>query len=130
MSIPLILDASALIAVAKGEPGQVMVKDLIESSFDITMHIANVFEVVYKLMLWGVDADSAWNFVDIDDVSIVGDVDEPFVRKAALLKYGHPFLSMADCFCIALAEDLHGQILTSDRVFSKVRTSADVVIFR
>ncbi len=131
MSAPFILDASALLAVAKGEPGRDKVKQIIDQSFgEVLIHIVNAFEVAYKLMLWGVDEESAWEFVDIDSVSIVGYVDEVFVKKAALLKYGHPFLSMADSFCITLAEELHGKVLTSDRVFNKVRTSAQIVIFR
>ena len=131
MTAPLILDASALLAIAKGEPGSDSVYALLRSSSgNMFIHAINAFEVSYKLMLWGFSEDAAWELAGMGGAIKVDDAGDYVGRRAARLKVASPYLSLGDCFCIALAEDMEGRVLTSDGVFAKVQTSAEVILLR
>jgi PIN domain nuclease of toxin-antitoxin system len=127
----IVLDASALIAVALHEPGGEAVLDRIRSApGNAIIHAINVFEVVSKLMAKGVPEAEAWESADFGGILRIEDVGDYMVRNAVRLKQANPHLSLGDCFCLALAEDVEGYALSSDNGFSIAKTSADVVMFR
>ncbi len=52
MSSPIVLDASALIAIALGEQGDGIVADIMDAAAgNCFIHAINAFEVAYKLFL-------------------------------------------------------------------------------
>lgn len=131
MSKPLILDTSALLAIVKGETGSDAALSIIDGSAgNIYIHAVNAFEVAYKLMLWGFPENVAWDFPDTSSAQKIDDAGGPVSRCAARLKIASPHLSLGDCFCLGLAEDMKGSVLTSDNGFSKVKTTAEIIMFR
>lgn len=131
MITPLVLDASALLAIAKNEPGNDSVISIInQSSGQIFIHAINAFEVAYKLMLWGFPEDTAWEFIYMGGAIKIDDAGDFVGRRAARLKTANLHLSLGDCFCIALAEDMEGRVLTSDNGFAKIHTTAEVILLR
>lgn len=131
MSVPLILDASALLALAKGEKGDDKVFDIIrQSSGNIFIHAINAFEVAYKLMLWGFPEDAAWEFCNVSGAVKVDDAGDFVGRRAARLKVTSPHLSLGDCFCLSLAEEMRGRVLTSDNGFAKAQSKVEIILLR
>lgn len=131
MTAPLILDASALLAIAKGETGDEKAVDIIrQSTGSIYIHAVNAFEVAYKLMLWGFSEPAAWEFCNVSGAIKVDDAGDFVGRRAARIKVTSPHLSLGDCFCVALAEEMQGRVLTSDNGFTKAQTTAEIIMLR
>jgi PIN domain nuclease of toxin-antitoxin system len=128
---PLVLDASALLAIAKGEPGDENVLGIIrQSTGNIFIHAVNAFEVAYKLMMWGFSEDAAWELCNVSGAVKIDDAGDFVGRRAARIKLSAPYLSLGDCFCLALAEDMQGRVLTSDKAFAKVQSIAEIILLR
>lgn len=131
MSTPIILDASALLAIALREPGDDVVVKFIDSAVgNCFIHAINAFEVAYKLMAKDVTEAEAWDAAAFGGAVKVDDAGDYVGKRAARLKIANPSLSLGDCFCIALAEDLEGRVLTSDGGFDKAKTTAEIVMIR
>jgi len=131
MSNPIILDASALIAIALREPGDDAVVRLMDSAVgNCFIHAINAFEVAYKLMNKDISETEAWDAAAFGGAIKIDDAGDFVGKGAARLKIANPSLSLGDCFCIALAEDMEGRILTSDGGFAKAKTSAEIIMFR
>ncbi len=130
MNGTLVLDASALLAVALHERGNDVVLSRIHSAENPIIHAANAFEVVYKLMIQCIPEDDAWRSVTYGNVGIAADMEGYIAKRSVQIKVGALFLSMADCYCLALGEATGGTVLTSDKGFTRAHTSANVVLFR
>ncbi len=130
MSRGLVLDASALLAVTLLEPGGDFVLAQMYAAESTIIHAANVFEVVYKLMIRGIPENVAWHSATYGGATIVEDMGESLVTRAGRLKITALHLSMADCYCLARTEIIAGEVLTSDRGFKGAITSANVMLFR
>lgn len=124
----VILDASALLAIALDEPGAESVVRYMASGAYI--HAVNAFEVATKLMRKAVVEEDAWSAAAFGGVIMIDEAGSPINRRAARLKYENQHLSLGDCFCLALAEDMKGYVVTSDGGFAIAKTSAQVVMFR
>ncbi len=96
----------------------------------VIIHAINVFEVVSKLAAKGVPEMEAWQAVNFGGIKRIEDVGDYMVRNAVRLKQFNPRLSLGDCFCLALAEDVDGCAITSDGGFAAAKTSAKVIMFR
>lgn len=131
MSVPIVLDASALLAIALREPGDDVVASLMDTATgNCFIHAINAFEVAYKLMVRKVSEAEAWDAAAFGGAIKIDDAGDFVGKRAARLKISTPSLSLGDCFCIALAEDLEGRVLTSDGGFAKAKTSAEILMFR
>lgn len=131
MSETIVLDASALLAVALHERGGDKVLEHIRSApGNAVVHAVNVFEVVSKLMEKGMPEPDAWESADFGGIIRIEDVGDYMLRSAVRLKRANPHLSLGDCFCLALAEDVEGYAITSDGGFDIAQTSAKVIMFR
>ena len=113
-----VLDASAVIAMLKGETGGRVVDALLAETADAcAIHVVNLCEVFYDLVrLMGVESARAV----IAETSRTGivireDTDTEFWQRAGLHKAEIKRVSLADCFCMALAERLDAEIITADR---------------
>ena len=113
-----VLDASAVIAMLKGETGGSVVDALLAETADTcAIHVVNLCEVFYDLVrLMGVESAR----VVIAETSRSGivireDTDSEFWQRAGLYKAEIKRVSLADCFCMALADRLNAEIITSDR---------------
>lgn len=107
----MVLDASAVLAFLKGEPGEEAVERALERG--AVAGAANWSEVAQKVIAAGED----WNLarallesygVKVEPVSIVD------AERAAARWGSDPHLSLGDRLCLALADRLDAEVLTAD----------------
>jgi predicted nucleic acid-binding protein len=111
-----VLDACAMIAYLRGEPGDITVGGAL-SDPDTTCyaHAINLVEVYYDFH-WASDAATASRALQrLRDVGVRtrSDMNEGFLPSVGALK-ARGSVSLADCFCIALAQAVGGELYTSD----------------
>lgn len=111
-----ILDASAVLALLRGEPGADVVTDVLTDP-DATcyIHAGNLYEVFYLLLR---DTDEARTLTAIRDFQDAGvivreDMDTAFWQDAGRLKAHHP-MSPPDSFGVALTRRIGGEFVTAD----------------
>ena len=124
MSRPAVLDASALLCLLNDEPGADLVADALTRSVVGTVNLA---EVVAKLRDRGISLDEVREalgglHLDVRPLSTaqafkIGDL-RPGTRDLGL--------SLGDRACLALAVEIGGEVLTTDRDLARVK--ADVAI--
>ncbi len=123
----VLCDASAILAAMKGEPGGDKIADYDQR----IITVVNASEVVAKLLSYGMTIDDV-----TDSMAALSMEIEPVTAadsmRAALLdmpnrRYG---LSLADRFCLAVAERMALPVLTADRSWANVVTSASILVIR
>ena len=111
-----VLDASALIAFLQGEPGSDVVEDVLtDAGKKKVAHAVNMCEMYYHFLRQNDEAtaESAVATIAGLKVEVREDMDGTFWRDVGKLKRAHT-LSLGDCFCVALAMRLSGEVVTSD----------------
>lgn len=127
-----VLDASAIIAFLRGEPGAEVVRDLLESAAaDQTaaayLSAVNLAEVVQEL---GVDLPALIG--EDSAVVVVAPFDEEQARAAARMLDATKSLGLglADRACLALASVRDLPAVTADRLWSDADVGVGVVQIR
>jgi len=113
----LILDACALIAVQRGEPGGDMVIDrILASASGALMHGLNVCEVFYDDLRRDEKATISRLLTDLArlEIRIEWGFGESLVDRTARIKAHWRRISLADSAALALAMERGGILLTSD----------------
>ncbi len=115
-----VLDASAVLAVLNGEPGEKKVIPLLAES---AVSSVNLTEVAAKLLEAGMDEASAQIAVSVLGIGEILDFTEDSAWEAARLRpltkqYG---LSLGDRACLALARKLNVPAVTADKEWSKLK---------
>ncbi len=115
-----VLDASAVLAVLNGEPGEKKVIPLLTES---AVSSVNLTEVAAKLLEAGMDEASAQIAVSVLGIGEIVDFTEDSAWEAAQLRpltkqYG---LSLGDRACLALARKLNVPAVTADKEWSKLK---------
>jgi len=111
-----VLDACAMIAFLRGEPGADVVENaLLDTTSDCLAHAINLCEVFYDFYR---DSGESAAKGAIADLSIVGvterdDFSQTFWMEVGWLK-AQGKISLADCFAITLTNRTGGTLLTSD----------------
>jgi PIN domain nuclease of toxin-antitoxin system len=111
-----ILDACAIIASLRKEPGTEVVKQaLLDTSGQCIAHSINLCEVYY---IFRRDEGVTVATQAIKDIRMLGliernDFDEAFWKEAGNLK-ARGNISLPDCFAITLTNRVGGTLLTSD----------------
>ena len=112
-----VLDACAMIALLKGEPGESVVWEHLNNPQNAChAHAINLCEVYYDVFR---DAGEGTAQQAIQDLKKLGinerrDLDEAFWQEAGALKARHARVSLADCCAIALTRRVGGTLMTSD----------------
>lgn len=112
-----VLDACAMLAYLRGEPGAEVVDGLLGTPGATCMaHAINLCEVYYNLLRQAgpVLADQAICDLGAAGIEECGDFDPPFWRSVGGIKSSGR-ISVADSFCLALAKRVNGEVVTSDR---------------
>ena len=111
----LVLDSSAVIAYMKQEPGGPLVAELMEID-KCYVHAVNLCEVYYGFVRELGEPSAKSVLADIADlgVKIREDMDSEFWQEAGRYKADLRRISLADCFCLALASRLQAEVVTSD----------------
>jgi PIN domain nuclease of toxin-antitoxin system len=122
-----VLDASAVLAVLNGEPGEEKVVPILAES---AIGSVNLTEVGAKLLEAGMDEASAQIAVSVLGIGEVVDFDEKLAWEAARLrpptkKFG---LSLGDRACLALAMKLKVPAVTADKQWSKLKLCKVLII--
>ena len=124
----VVLDASAVLALIRREPGAEKVVDRIRGG---RMSAVNLAEVAQRLWRQGSDPTPWVDGLDAGGLILVPADTALALSAAALERLTKPFgLSLADRFCIALA--LHEQLplVTADKPFARLRLPIAVELIR
>ncbi len=122
-----ILDASAVLAVLNGEPGEKKVIPILAES---AINTVNLTEVAAKLLEAGMDDAAARLSVSVLGIGEVVDFTEDLAWEAARLRplpkeYG---LSLGDRACLALSIKLNVPAVTADKEWAKLKLCKVFVI--
>jgi ribonuclease VapC len=111
--MPVILDASAVLAVILGEDGAESVLPYVHSA---NLAAVNLSETIAKLIEYKLTVEQAREQIGRLELNIHDFNLEQAERTAILKEHSKQFgLSLGDRACIALAQKLELPILTSDR---------------
>lgn len=123
-----ILDASAVIALARGEKGEEIVSEVIKLRGSCCIHPVNWIEMHYKICkLDSVErADATTDFLYRAGVLVPEIGGDEFRRRVSAIKIAYPVLSLADCHTIGLSEWIGGTVVTSDKHMSIASDIADI----
>ncbi|MGH9417955.1 MAG: type II toxin-antitoxin system VapC family toxin [Terriglobales bacterium] len=126
--MPVVLDASAMMAVILVEPGRELVAAQLP---DAVIGTVNWSEVVAKLVSQHWAPEDALDAVESLGTSVVT-FDQQLARTAALLinPTRHLGLSFGDRACLALAQALHLPVLTADRSWARLQIGVEVRLVR
>jgi PIN domain nuclease of toxin-antitoxin system len=118
--VNLVFDSSALIAYLEDEPGADVVEELL---FDRTnasfVHSINMCEVYYGARRGHGEEAAQATVAQMPafGISIREDMDEVLWQEAGRFKADYKRISLADCFCAALANRIDGEVITADREY-------------
>ena len=110
------LDACAVIAYLRQEPGAEVLQALIEAPTTfLTMHVCNLGEVYYDFFREdGLSAaQTAWTNILALPLVLRRDADDVFIQRVGVIKVEER-VSFADAFALALAERLNVPLVTTD----------------
>ena len=114
------MDASALLALARGEPGYEVVEDIIQTEQSVVSSV-NMAEVGAKLIDSGLPQMQLARILQQFQVDVVDFNIEQAVRSACLRPLTKSFgLSLGDRACLGLAQLMDGCVVTADRAWSDV----------
>ena len=124
----IVLDASALMAVLREEPGAPAVEAVLD---DVAISAVNLSEVQAKLVERGTPAESAWSWLLDLDLEVI-DFDAAQARVAGDLRpstRAHR-LSLADRACLALAHVRGLPAMTADRAWCGLDVGIEIRTIR
>jgi predicted nucleic acid-binding protein len=128
---PVVLDASALLAMFFGEPGMEEMRDLFhkasEADRPVFISAVNWAKVLYRMERKRGKAgwDTARQFESTTPLETVP-VDRELAEAAALLKNEHD-LGLADAFAAALAKSKKAELVTADTEFKAVEREVKIL---
>jgi len=124
----VVLDASALLAHIRDEPGSSPVADLAP---DVLMSTVNLAEAYAKLMERGLSADEADAIVYRYGFEVVP-FDEELARRTGALRPATKTLglSLGDRACLALALREALPVVTTDRNWTKLTLGIEIRVVR
>lgn len=122
----VVLDASALLALLKGEPGGKKVASVIA---DAVMSVVNLSEVVSHFVRAGMPARDVEDMLNALPLTLVP-ADAGLAWEAGRLRAdtAEAGLSLGDRFCLALAKRDGLPALTADKAWKTVASAIDVEV--
>ena len=124
----VVLDASAVMAVLRGEKGAERVAASLRRAIVSTVNLA---EVVTKLVSAGIGEQLAWwHIAELECESAPFD-DEQARMAGGLVKFTKPLgLSLGDRACLALALQRKATVYTTDRVWENLSLGIEIEVIR
>lgn len=128
MDNPVVLDASALMAMMRGETGGDRVTDCMDRAVISSVNLA---EVQTKLVDAGMGDQDAWRHIDEAGCISVPFDDEQARLAGSLVRITRPFgLSLGDRACLALAINRKATVYTTDRIWKKLSLGIEIEAIR
>lgn len=124
-----VLDASAVIALLRSEPGEEHV--VIALLAGAVISSVNSCEVVGKLADAGMQGAAIARSLSLTGLTVVV-FDEVLAHAAGLLRTAtrHLGLSLGDCACLALAQQANLPVLTTDRQWQSLQIGVQIRLIR
>ncbi|MGD0367194.1 MAG: type II toxin-antitoxin system VapC family toxin [Acidobacteriaceae bacterium] len=124
-----VLDASAILAVLRNEPGgEVLTDEVMAESMASTVNLA---EVQTAMVRQGVAPDEAWKRAGIPVSRVVAfSEDQARVAGSLVAETRALGLSLGDRACLALALELNAPVYTADRSWKKLGLGVEVRVIR
>lgn len=113
----LVLDASSLIAFLRDEPGAEMVRQMHRDKNNVChVHVINLCEVFYDFRRQYGETTAQQAIEALLSLGLIprDDIDFDFWQQVGRYKADLRRISLADCFCMALAQRLDGSVVTAD----------------
>jgi ribonuclease VapC len=120
----MLLDASAVIALLKDEPGAAVVIAALEGS---TISAVNLTEVLGKLLPGNERAGTA---LDMLNIPVLPFTDREAAAAGRLLNTHRGVLSLGDAACLATAHAHSLPVLTADRAWTALDIGLDIRLIR
>lgn len=114
----VVLDASAILAVLYGEPGEEEIREWMRAS-RVVVGTVNLAEVAGKLAEGGLDEKEIREAVDVLSLEVLP-LDADAAYGAGMLKVGtrERGMGVGDLSCVAVARGIGGVALTTDGIWS------------
>jgi len=127
MAFDAVLDASAFLALIRGEPGAEVVGEYRRTA----LSSVNLTETVSRLIDLGMTPDAAVDVVDYYPTIVLPFDRDLALRASALRDPTRRFgLSLGDCACLALAMRESLPVLTTDRVWTSLDLNIQIRLIR
>jgi PIN domain nuclease of toxin-antitoxin system len=113
----IVLDAGAIIAHMRDEMGADKVEEIMTNpGHTCYVHAINLCEVYYDAHRTFGEPAAIEILNDLSRMGVITNTDlsRAFLYRAGRIKAVHRRVSLADCFAIALAQSLNGNVLTCD----------------
>ncbi len=124
-----VVDASAVIAFVRREPGAAVVAQALAAG--VAISTVNLTEIVSKLSELGRPEDEIRRVIDGLGLDVIPFDEEQAFRAGALRTATRSAgLSLGDRACLALAEQLGVPALTTDRSWQQVQLGIDIHLVR
>jgi predicted nucleic acid-binding protein len=130
MSLRIVFDAYAILAVLENETGaQIVAEILTNKQKEIFLSVINLGEVYYILLKRNSDnaAEEVLESIFMEEALTVVEAPWQRVKKAAKIK-SEGGLSYADAFALALAKELQAPLVTGDPEIKSIAPKYDVEI--
>jgi ribonuclease VapC len=125
---PVVVDASALLALLNGEPGADRVAEALPAG---AIGAVNLSEVVAKLTDAGVPEAQLRSALAALGLDVRGfDADQAWEAGLLRTRTRSLGLSLGDRACLALGRALGRPVLTADRNWSKLRVGVEILTIR
>lgn len=122
----IVFDSSALLALARQEPGAAVVAQGLNKGH---VSAVNVSEFVQKLEQYGAKGVEAFEMLEGLGLQLREVTHEDAYGAAELYEVGKPYgLSLGDRMCLALAQRLGAEVVTADKVWLKVAKKLKLTI--
>lgn len=128
MSEPVVLDASAVLALLREEPGAARVAGLLPTAAISAVNLAEVLVVLERNSVPPVDARDAVAALALD--VLPADSAAAHAAAAVAAATHRRGLSLGDCFCLATAQLTGRPAVTADRTWAALKTGAHVIVVR
>jgi predicted nucleic acid-binding protein len=116
--VNLVFDSSALIAYLHDEAGAGITDELLLDKRNACfVHAVNLCEVYYEARRRGGEETAQATLLVLRRTGLIAreDLDEDLWQRAGQIKADYRRVSLADCFCITLANRLAAEVVTCDK---------------
>lgn len=129
MNKPVVLDASAALALLHREPGHRTVADRIQNG--AVLSAVNLAEIISKQQDLGIPPDRMIPLLQLLGIEIRDFDMETAIRAGLLRNLTKPLgLSLGDRACIGLGQLLNCPVLTADRTWTRADFGIEIVLIR